>query len=226
MNPPPPTNSAVATLGILSAFRSVVVPVSERSPAGNVVDKYGSGNPVIRWMTDRFLAELDGLVRDASPDSLLDVGCGEGIVTERMAQYVGDGGVTGIDREAGNLQPHWNQRSSISFQVGDACALDFADDSFGMVSMIEMLQLIPDHRAALAESARVGRDWLLVTTPVEPLWRAMNVARGAYVRDRGNTPGHVHHFSFKAIQQELAEHGDVVAARRVLPWAQVLLRLS
>ena len=202
------------------------VPVSERSPAGNLVDKYDSGNPIVRWMTDRFLAELDVLVSQAAPESLLDVGCGEGIVTERMAQFVGDGGVTGLDRQADNLQPHWNQRSSISFQVGDACALDFTDDSFDMVSMIEMLQLIPDHRAALAESARVGRSWLLVTTPVEPLWRFMNVARGAYLSERGNTPGHVHHFSFKAIQQELADFGDVVAARRVLPWAQILLRLS
>ena len=56
----------------------------------------------------------------------------------------------------------------------------------------------------LAEMARVSARHLLVSVPREPLWRALNVARGAYLRDLGNTPGHVNHWS---------KRGFVAAAR-------------
>lgn len=204
----------------------MAVPVSPQSPAGNVYDKYESGNPLVRTLLAGFFSTLDELVDRAGPTSLLDVGCGEGIVTERLAGRIGDGAVAGVDREAEGLVEHWNARPSITFQVGDACALPFADDAFDMVSLIEMLQLVPDHRQALREASRVAQRWVLVTTPCEPLWRAMNLARGSYVGEGGNTPGHVHHFSFRGIQDELAPHGQIVAARRALPWSLVLLNVS
>ena len=47
----------------------------------------------------------------------------------------------------------------------------------------------PTRTAVLAEMARVASRWLLVSVPREPLWRALNMARGAYLRDLGNTPG-------------------------------------
>src|SRR3712207_8488836 len=45
----------------------------------------------------------------------------------------------------------------------------------------------PEH--TVAEMARVADGHLLVSVPREPLWRMLNVARGAYVKDLGNTPG-------------------------------------
>ena len=56
----------------------------------------------------------------------------------------------------------------------------------------------PGPERALAEMARVARGYLLVSVPREPLWRALNIARGAYVRDLGNTPGHLNHWSRRA----------------------------
>ena len=41
---------------------------------------------------------------------------------------------------------------------------------------------------------------LLVSVPREPLWRGLNMARGAYMRDLGNTPGHVNHWSKRALR--------------------------
>ena len=57
---------------------------------------------------------------------------------------------------------------------------------------------MPDPEATLAEMARVARRHLLVSVPREPLWRGLNMARGAYLRDLGNTPGHVNHWSKRA----------------------------
>ena len=44
--------------------------------------------------------------------------------------------------------------------------------------------------------------------PREPLWRGLNMARGAYVKDLGNTPGHLNHWSRKAFVELLSRHGD------------------
>jgi ubiquinone/menaquinone biosynthesis C-methylase UbiE len=50
-------------------------------PTGNTYDKYGSQNPVVKRLMAGFQGSLDELLREAGPESVLDVGCGEGIVT-------------------------------------------------------------------------------------------------------------------------------------------------
>ena len=48
----------------------------------------------------------------------------------------------------------------------------------------------PTPSTRVAEMARVARGGhLLVSVPREPLWRGLNMARGAYLKDLGNTPG-------------------------------------
>ena len=77
-------------------------------------------------------------------------------------------------------------------------ALSFADGEFDLVAATEVLEHVADPQAAVAEMARVARRWLLVSVPHEPLWRALNVARGAYLRELGNTPGHLNHWTRRA----------------------------
>ena len=89
-----------------------------------------------------------------------------------------------------------------------------------------MLEHIPDPDAVVAEMARVGRSHLLVSVPHEPLWRMLNVARGAYLRDLGNTPGHINHFSAASFKALLGRHGEVVQARSPFPWTMLLVRVG
>ena len=52
----------------------------------------------------------------------------------------------------------------------------------------------------------------------------MNLARGAYVRELGNTPGHLNHWSRRAFVALLSRHGDVQAVRSPFPWTMLLVR--
>jgi hypothetical protein len=72
---------------------------------------------------------------------------------------------------------------------------------------------------------RVARRHLLVSVPREPLWRALNLARGAYVADLGNTPGHVNHWSRRAFERLLAGYGKV-EIRTPFPWTMALVRIG
>ena len=196
-------------------------------PTGNTFDKYGSTNPVVRRLMGGFHATLDELWTQAAPASVLDVGCGEGVLTLEWAERLGDGRIVGIDLEDPKLRAEWDRRErpNLEFRAVEATQLSFSDDEFDLASAIEVLEHVPEPEATLAEMARVARGHLLVSVPREPLWRGLNMARGAYWRDLGNTPGHVNHWSKRGFVSLLSRYGTVEEARSPFPWTMLLVRL-
>ena len=197
-------------------------------PTGNAFDKYGSTNPVVKRLMAGFHASLDELWDTAAPRSVLDVGCGEGVLTVQWADRLADGRVVGIDLDDPKLRAEWEKRSrpNLEFRAEEATSLSFADDEFDLASAIEVLEHVPEPEATLAEMARTARRHLLVSVPREPLWRGLNMARGAYLRDLGNTPGHVNHWSKQAFVSLLARYGTVEEARSPFPWTMLLVRVG
>jgi 2-polyprenyl-3-methyl-5-hydroxy-6-metoxy-1,4-benzoquinol methylase len=199
-------------------------------PTGNTFDKYGSTNPVVRRLMSGFEGALARLFMRAAPDSVLDVGCGEGVLTYKWAQALGDGPVLGIDLADPKLETEWSTRARPNLEFRAMTAeelqdLPFPDRSFDLAAAIEVLEHVPDPERTFAEMARVTARHLLVSVPREPLWRALNVARGAYVRDLGNTPGHVNHWSKRSFVRMAARHGEVVEACSPFPWTMLLVRV-
>ena len=199
----------------------------EGTVTGNTYDKYGSTNPVVKRLMAGFEATLEELFVRAAPSSLLDVGCGEGVLTHRWAQRV-DGRVVGIDLDDPLLHREWEQRQApnLEYLVMKAENLPFEDDAFDVASAIEVLEHVPDPEHTVAEMARVASGHLLVSVPREPLWRGLNMARGAYWKDLGNTPGHLNHWSKRSFVQLLSRHGEVVEARSPFPWTMLLVRVG
>ncbi len=200
---------------------------AEGTVTGNTYDKYGSTNPVVRRLMAGFERTLAELFRQAGPRSLLDVGCGEGVLTQRWAQRLA-GRVVGIDLEDPVIQAEWEKRRApnLEYRVMKAENLPFADDEFDMACAIEVLEHVPDPEHTVAEMARVASGHLLVSVPREPLWRGLNMARGAYLRDLGNTPGHVNHWSKRSFTDLLSRHGEVVEARSPFPWTMLLVNVT
>ena len=95
---------------------------------GNTYDKYGSNNPLVRRMMDGFEGTLEELFTLAEPNSLLDVGCGEGVLVHKWAQRLGDRRVVGIDLEEPSIQEGWAQRQApnLEYKVMRAENLPFA----------------------------------------------------------------------------------------------------
>jgi SAM-dependent methyltransferase len=200
----------------------------EGTVTGNTYDKYGSRNPVVRRLMGGFEGTLDELFTQADPQSLLDVGCGEGVLTHQWAQRLGDERrVVGIDLDDPALHAEWAKRTApnLEYRVMKAENLPFADREFDAATAIEVLEHVPDAEHTVAEMARVAKRWLLVSVPREPLWRGLNMARGAYWKDLGNTPGHVNHWSKRSFVALLSRHGEVVQARSPFPWTMLLVRL-
>ncbi len=195
---------------------------------GNTYDKYGSSNPVVRRLMAGFERDLDELFALAAPSSVLDVGCGEGVLVHRWAQRLGeDRRVVGIDLEEESIQAGWAERQApnLEYRVMEAANLPFAANEFDLASAIEVLEHVPDPAHTLGEMARCAQRHLLVSVPREPLWRMLNMARGAYWTALGNTPGHLNHWSRRSFVALLSRHGEVVEVRSPIPWTMLLVRL-
>jgi SAM-dependent methyltransferase len=196
-------------------------------PTGNTFDKYGSTNPLVKRLMTGFHGTLDELWERAAPGSVLDVGCGEGVLTAEWAERLDGGRIVGIDLDDPKLRREWEmrERPNLEFRAEEATSLSFADDEFDMASAVEVLEHVPEPEATLAEMARVAQRWLLVSVPREPLWRGLNMARGAYWRALGNTPGHLNHWSKRGFVSLLERYGTVEEVRSPFPWSMVLVRL-
>jgi 2-polyprenyl-3-methyl-5-hydroxy-6-metoxy-1,4-benzoquinol methylase len=194
---------------------------------GNTYDKYGSTNPLVRRLMAGFERTLDELMERTQPQSLLDVGCGEGVLVHRWALRLPDTRVVGIDLQEESIQAGWSQRQApnLEYRTTGAEDLPFADGEFDLATAIEVLEHVPDPEHTIAEMARCAGRHLLVSVPREPLWRMLNMARGAYLAQLGNTPGHLNHWSRRSFTRLLARHGEVVEVRSPFPWTMLLVRL-
>ena len=199
----------------------------EGTVTGNTYDKYGSTNPVVRRLMATFERTLNELFVRADPQSLLDVGCGEGVLVEKWARRLGDRRVVGIDLDDPALHAEWERRTApnLEYRLMKAENLAFAANEFDVATAIEVLEHVPDPEHTVAEMARVAERHLLVSVPREPLWRGLNMARGAYIKDLGNTPGHLNHWSRKSFVALLSQHGTVEETRSPFPWTMLLVHV-
>jgi 2-polyprenyl-3-methyl-5-hydroxy-6-metoxy-1,4-benzoquinol methylase len=176
-----------------------------------------------------FERDLGELLARVDPASVLDVGCGEGELAHRWAIARPGMRVVGFDLADPRLQAEWAARHAPNLEFHALRAEEpfpFATGEFALATALEVLEHVPDPEHALAEMARCARGGhLIVSVPREPLWRALNLARGAYVRRLGNTPGHVNHWSRRGIAALAGRHGEVVEARAPFPWTMVLVRV-
>lgn len=115
------------------------------------------------WPQEAPLLDRYGL---EGPLRILDLGCGTGQITRRLAGRYPEATVLGVDILEGNLQIARRESTSfgarVSYEQGDAFALRFDPDAFDLVVCRHMSQSIPDFPLALAEMTRVLKPggWL------------------------------------------------------------------
>ena len=82
-----------------AAVSATVTRDAEGTVTGNTYDKYGSTNPVVRRLMATFERDARRAVRVGRPASVLDVGCGEAILTHKWATARPATRVVGFDLE-------------------------------------------------------------------------------------------------------------------------------
>jgi len=94
----------------IRAGATLITRDAEGTVTGNTYDKYGSSNPVVRRLMATFQRSLGELFERVDPASVLDVGCGEAILTHQWATARPATRVVGFDLEDPQIQREWEER--------------------------------------------------------------------------------------------------------------------
>jgi SAM-dependent methyltransferase len=118
------------------------------------------------WPQEQHLFDRYGL---SGPINILDLGCGTGEITRRLAARYPESRLLGVDILEGNLAIARRRdcaHDRIHYRQGDAFALDIADASIDLVVCRHMSQAVPDFPSVLAEITRVLKPggWLHLLT--------------------------------------------------------------
>jgi 2-polyprenyl-3-methyl-5-hydroxy-6-metoxy-1,4-benzoquinol methylase len=194
---------------------------------GNTYDKYSSKNPVVRWMMNGFNQSVSYLVSSASPATIHEIGCGEGYWVMQWTRQGYD--ARGSDfsslaielarsnaKEAG-LEPDAFKQLSI-YDVNSS--IDAAD----LIVCCEVMEHLECPEDGLKSLQGITEQYLLLSVPREPVWRALNMLRGKYLADMGNTPGHIQHWSSKSFIHLISEYFDIIDVKKPFPWTMILCR--
>ncbi|MCS7001924.1 MAG: class I SAM-dependent methyltransferase [Dehalococcoidia bacterium] len=189
--------------------------------------KHTNPNPAQRWLLDRFHRVVAGLVRDCLPHggTVLDLGCGEGFAARAIATAVPGLTFIGLDRSrAALLDAMARLPAARGVAQADAALIPVARGGVEVALALEVLEHLVDPDATMRELGRVARDWVIVSTPNQPFFAAMNLARLKNLSTWGDDPEHVHWWTARAFVHRVALTLPVEHVAISLPWTIVVAR--
>lgn len=195
---------------------------------GNAYDKYGSRNLIVRKIMKGFDCSLTDLINKAAPRSIHEVGCGEGYWVLRWVEQGMDARGCDFSKyviELASENAVDRKMSPTLFETRSIYDLEAEHDSADLVVCCEVLEHLEQPEVGLQALQRVVGQHLIISVPREPLWRTLNLVRGKYIMNWGNTPGHIQHWSKDEFIDLVSRFFEVIEVRNPLPWTMLLCRL-
>lgn len=187
----------------------------------NNLRKWEYGNGIYQRALTRYLDHLGALLLRTEARTVFDAGCGEGFVQRAMQERGYSGRWTGVDASPGAVAFAAERAAAHEWRVGDLRALPDATASYDAVLCSQVLEHIPEPEQIRDELARVTSRWLLISVPLEPLFRttcALSIAIGV-----GQDPGHVNFWTPAAFRRFLAPVGQLVRWERTTVYQLALV---
>lgn len=118
------------------------------------------------------VAKVLGTLKSILPASLLDVGSGRGAFLWPLLDQFPQLTVTAIDQHpqrAHDLQAvHLGGVRRLTADHFDVTKLPYDDDQFDVVTVLEVLEHIPNYATAIAEACRVAGRFVIASVPSKP----------------------------------------------------------
>jgi 2-polyprenyl-3-methyl-5-hydroxy-6-metoxy-1,4-benzoquinol methylase len=199
-------------------------PTEDGVVIGNVYPKYSTKNPIAKILFNGFLKAVDQLIDQVDSSKIHEVGCGEGYLLSRFVD--GKRILVGSDFSKQVIEEarHLSIDTGITFKAISLYELTPIDDSAPLILCCEVLEHLEFPEKAVDILADIADPYLIASVPREPIWRILNILRGQYLKDFGNTPGHLNHWSKTNFLRLLGRRFEIVQIRTPLPWTMALCR--
>jgi len=129
-------------------------------------EMYNSRNPLVRYGHNKRAEEVIKLVLSANPKRVLEIGCGEGFLLEKLSR-VSDAELFGAEISSERIRLAKNKGFACTFKECDVVSLPFEDNFFDLVIASEILEHISDYKKAVGEIKRVVNGSIVVSFPNE-----------------------------------------------------------
>ncbi|MDA3911687.1 MAG: class I SAM-dependent methyltransferase [Bacteroidales bacterium] len=195
---------------------------------GNSFDKYNSKNPIYKRLMRGFFKSLIELTSDISSGEefkILEAGCGEGHLASILLNEFKQIDYTGFDIDSDLIREAQNQLPAAKFHVDSIYEPNrYLNSSFRLCLASEVLEHLEYPEAAIKVIKNLSCDYYLFSVPREPIWRILNMLRLKYLGKRGNTPGHLQHWSKKSFIKTISNDFNILEIRSPFPWTMILCK--
>jgi 2-polyprenyl-3-methyl-5-hydroxy-6-metoxy-1,4-benzoquinol methylase len=150
--------------------------------------KHTSNNPILKLINGRFYKDILESVRTMKPTSIIDVGCGEGFISNKIQSAFKESTLLGIDLNEKYIEFARRSFPNVSFAKKNLFTLT---EKYDLVLCTEVLEHLENPENALEKLVQISKKYVFVSVPNEPWFRIANILRLKYLSDLGNTPGHI-----------------------------------
>lgn len=195
-------------------------------PIEDFSKKYTQTNLISRRIIANFYQEIDRLLNNLPIANALEVACGPGFSTQYLTKLCPDINWQASDNETNLVAQAREKNPEINISQESIYQLNRPNNNFDLVVALEVLEHLAKPEEALQELRRVTKTYCLVSVPREPLWRILNMLRGRYLKNLGNTPGHINHWSGNQLKKFVSPYFTISKQVQPLPWTILLLQKS
>ena len=117
----------------------------------------------------RYLVELLEKEMNHVPESVLDVGCGQGLNTVKFAEDWPESKVVGVDLSDIGINYanyHYGSRKNVSFVCMDVSKMVNDGEKFDLVTAFELLEHIEDWEKVAIEMTQISNRYIMVSVPI------------------------------------------------------------
>lgn len=187
-------------------------------PVTSNYEKYGTQNPIMRRIIERFLERVAGRVREWQPRRVVDLGCGEGVVAGWLHRLPIQFEYLGVEQNPWSVDTARADNPGLRFEVMDFVAGEARRGWADLAICLEVLEHLDDPQAALRKVLDWTSRYALVSVPWEPYFRLGNFVRGRHLIRLGNHPEHVQQFGPRALRELLLVCSDRAWVETCFPW--------
>jgi len=191
---------------------------------GNFYNKYETKNPIESMLMRNFKLKLINLISKLSVKNVYEIGAGEGYILRIIHKAFPEKKLYGSDIDYKLVAKSRHETSQSDWIINSAESLPFSSNSINLLIASEVLEHLHNPHLFLLECQRIRAKYFFFSVPNEPLWRVLNMLRGKYMKDLGNTPGHINHFSKKKMVKLINEYLLIDEIFYVHPWIFILAK--